>query len=333
MIPDPQWIAQKTADYLGGTVTSAPQIREMPWSTLYFMGVDGRAVVVKIVHFPNQTDPQISWQSEELLIRGQREYNSIVTVYQHFAQQDPLCAMQPLGYIRDINAVVTEFVSGVPLYNACATPARLRTSDQRVYAEKMMYRTGQWLRHFHTLPLGDVPEERLFGPTDATRALASEIDHLRQRGITVRLPDIHVETEDRIWTHGDFHMRNVLVLSEDRILGFDTALERVDSPYADLGKCIADLKTRRARILRLGLIPSARTIQRLEDAFLAGYGKPVDRQALALYEARYFFQKWNESLDALDETFYGKTAAAGWMLRRAVINPTFQRLGFLYKFL
>jgi aminoglycoside phosphotransferase (APT) family kinase protein len=321
------------------SLDAPPRVRQMSWSTLYFLALDGptgrQEVVAKIVHFPDQAAPEISWQSDELLLRGQREYESMARVYEHFAPQTDLLALRPLAYVPAVNAVVMEYAAGTALYDACATPSHLLTPAQRNYARRMMGRAGAWLRHLHTLPLDGAPPERIFGPADSWRALLHELDRLQARRI--RLDDLRARIQaslsdltpdQRVWTHGDFHMRNVLIQPGDRLLGFDTALERIDSPYADLGKFVADLQTRRARILRLGLLPGATTVALLRAAFLAGYfgADPVDARRLALYEGRFLFQKWNESLDLVGEMAPGRLAPLGSLLRHIVIDPTFRRV-------
>jgi hypothetical protein len=350
--PDPDAVTQAVIDHfarqLDGdpatwTLAAPPRVREMPWSTLYFLniaGPDGRqCVVAKIVHFPDQTAADVSWKSEELRLRGRREYESMARVHGHFAAATDcgLRALRPLGYLPEMNIVLMEYAAGVTLYDACAAPARLLTPAQRRYAHRMMHCAGQWLRHLHTLPLDGSSSERLFGPAAAYQALLEEVERLRQRGVDAALwprweeAQIalrEVASDQQVWTHGDFHMRNLLILPGGRLLGFDTALERIDSPFYDVGKFIADMKTRRARILRGGLLPGARTVERLCAAFLDGYlgGQPLDRRRLALYEGRFFFAKWNESLDLLDGLFGGGAELPGTLLRRLVIDPTFGRM-------
>jgi hypothetical protein len=137
-----------------------------------------------------------------------------------------------------------------------------------------------------------------------------------------------VTDAERVWAHGDFHLRNVLVLSQGGVLGFDTALERVDSPYYDLGKFVADLKTRRATLLRLGLLPPPGLIQSLTQSFLSGYlgGSPRPGPSLALYEGFFIVQKWVESLRQVRDTLSSRAGLLGAGARGGVINPAFYRI-------
>jgi hypothetical protein len=194
------------------------------------------------------------------------------------------------------------------------------------------------LRWFHRLPLDNAPRERIFSSSDTFSALLNSVDQLRCFGVdpstwpqwSYTLAALsQVSHTGRVWTHGDFHLRNVLVVfPHDAVLGLDTALERIDSPYYDLGKFIADLKTRRAMILRGGLLPPPGVIQALTRAFLSGYlaGAPVSVLSLALYEGRFIFEKWVESLTVIRETFRGSAAPVGAAIGNLVVNPTFGRI-------
>lgn len=341
-------VIQQTLDFLDQTPSTSggswrlvtlDSIRQMRWSNLFFLTVEGppgtQKLVAKIVHFPDQTTPELSWTSEELLIRGQREYDSMKRIADHFeAQPDKLlCTLTPRTYLREINAIVMDYVDAEPLYERYGTVSGEKLEE----AKRMMERTGQWLRWFHQLSFEDAEPKRRFTPADSLTSLLGEVEKLHRFGV---YPDRlagweraiqklgTINSAARSWSHGDFHMRNVLVLEGGKILGFDTALERVDHPAYDLGKFVADMQTRRDRILRLGLRPSRQTIQALTDAFLSGYGthEGNDRLALALYEGRFIFQKWVESIEALNENLTGIAAPVNRLMQAGIINPTFRRL-------
>jgi hypothetical protein len=74
-------------------------------------------LVAKIVHFPDQTSAEVSWQSEELLIRGRREFETLQQVSNHFIQlTNPwLSTVYPRAYLPQLNAVVMDFAAGTPL--------------------------------------------------------------------------------------------------------------------------------------------------------------------------------------------------------------------------
>lgn len=283
----------------------------MPWSTLYLIQVRGAAkLVVKIVHFPDQTTPEISWQSEELIIRGKREYNSLVTVYEHFNQQPDknLCSLPVKFYLPELNAIVMDFVEGQALYQAYFSGLKLLNPAQQKRTAAMMERAGQWLHWLHQLPLNEPEQSRISTPAATFKIIQSESAILKSRGVDLTLfPQwekvykrlSEIQETPYVWTHGDFHLRNLMVLPEERLMGLDTALESVDSPYYDIGKFTAGMKTRKQRILSLRLLPSDKVISRMTDAFLNGYfqGKAYDKPLFLLYEGRFFLEKWNEMLE------------------------------------
>ncbi len=311
----PETIAEHLLNHLNENATGPawhlidpPRVKYMPWSTLYFLQVtteqETKHLVVKIVRFPNQSTPEVSWTSSELTERGKREFDSMRKVYSHFLAQSSLHlkALRPEAYLQEINAIVMEFVSGVPLYNNYLTARKLLTLSGQEDAQQALRRTGQWLALFHAMPAESVPFERAFGPPDALQALTEHVNQLHKYGIfpedwpgwhTVLDALQNVRAGQRVWVHGDFHLRNIFVMPDESILSLDIALERFDSPCFDIGKLIADIKTRRTRILTLGLLPPGVVIDKMIESFLAAYtsGTNIDRATLALYEGKFIFQK------------------------------------------
>jgi hypothetical protein len=232
-----------------------------------------------------------------------------------------------------------DFVHGTLIYDRELTISSLMTRHGQRKADQIMRRAGQWLRWLHHLPLGDVPPNRWRGPSDTFQALLDSADTLRAYGIDPQgwrswkqtlavLQQYQSADPERVWTHGDFHPNNLIVLSDGGILSFDTALEQVDSPYLDLAKLIVNLRTRRSRILSRCMIPRSDVVEMLIRGFLEGYfaGKPVNVLALTLYEGRFLLEKWNESLSALRDSFPTKASALTTCVRNLAVNPSFTRL-------
>jgi aminoglycoside phosphotransferase (APT) family kinase protein len=325
------------------SLAKSPRLLYKPWSTLYFLKAQASGqyhdLVAKIVHFPDQTSAEVSWQSEELLIRGRREFETMQQVSNHFIQQtNPwLSTVYPRAYLPQLNAVVMDFAAGTPLYDRSLAISQWLAGSKQRQAEQWMRLAGQWLRWFHRLPLEQTPSERCFTPADTLQSLIQTIESLRTLGINpTAWPGwsqtlaalTQIKPHQQVWCHGDFHLRNVLVRPDGGVLSFDTALERIDSPYFDLGKFVADMKTRRAMILRLGLLPPPGFVERLRRAFLSGYlaGESLAPLSLALYEGFFIFEKWVESLTVLNNTFSGMSAPLGAGFRHLVVNLTFHRL-------
>jgi hypothetical protein len=318
-------------------------LRHMPWSTLYFIELQNkdthRQVVSKIVHFPNQTRPSISWESEELLLRGQREYTSLALVHDHFQHKsaEGLYTVPPIAYLPDINAVVMEFVAGHPLYDACLTPSRILRSRGLKQATNMLFKSGQWLRWLHQLPVDKVLIGQTFTAEDNLNTLLNETQRLKELQINIdafpgwqQAIDLlqRVKGTEPTSCHGDFHLRNLFVLPDGGLSGIDIALERVESPYFDIGKLIADLKTRKLRILMGGLLPNDKAINSLTTSFLNGYfqGDVINKRELLLFEGRFLLQKWRESLEAkhsIPSFVPHQIGSAGFSL---LVNPTFKHI-------
>ncbi|GAB4479230.1 MAG: hypothetical protein Kow00124_24580 [Anaerolineae bacterium] len=347
--PDPQFVADTVLAHLSArdgrawSLTGPTRLMQRAWSTLYFLSAaDGQGqpnpLVVKIVQFPNQQRIETSWESDELLLRGRREFESISRVYQHFAAATDrwIAAPRPQAYLPSLNAVVVDFVVGLPLYPPYVSSRRLLFSQRaRREARTLMHRAGAWLRWFHRLSLSDMPLDRVFGPRHALDTLRQTAEWLRSAGVSVESWPRWQGTLDAlrrvtvpllVWTHGDFHQSNVLVSPEGRVFCLDTALERIDSPYYDLGKFVATLRTPRTRILSMGLLPPRRVVDGLVRAFLQGYfaGDPTDTLPLALYEGYFIFQKWQESIEAAHDALHGRSPLLCQIVCRGVINPTFR---------
>lgn len=320
-----------------------PTVVPKPWSTLYFLTIGTnqrqRHLVVKIMRFPDQATAAVSYQSEELLIRGQREYESLLRVYQHFLQQDDphLRAVYPEAYLPDINALIMDFVPGQPLYDNNLSPRHLLSRQGMNKAMYMLQRCGKWLRWLHELPVDDAPADRRFGPVDSLAILLEHVRQLRACGVDLESwplwqPTVaalqQVNDDRQVWVHGDLHARNFFLLPDQSVVSMDTALDRLDSPYYDLGKLVADLKSRRARLLSLATFPTPAMIDMLSQAFLAGYfaGSQPDPVLLALYEGRFLLQKWLESLQTLQQTFSGRWAAWRTPPQRWIVKPAFYRI-------
>lgn len=317
------------------------RVIQRPWSTIYFFAVqfsgETRKVVAKIVRFIDQTSAEISWQSENLLNRGRREFDTSSCVYNHFAAQpNPLLrSLHPLAYIPEINATLMEFSAGVRM-NEYLTLSWLWSVKRRQQTLLLMEHAGQWLRCLHTMPADSPDTEEWFSPADTFQEMLNNIDRLRQLGITISVDAATTvlsklaQTSDvaRVWNHGDFSSGNFLVFPDGGVLGLDVVMDRFDSPYYDLGRFVGDLKTRRSFILRWGWLPLTGILKQLRNAFLSGYfnGEPHNQLLLALYEGYFIFSEWADTLVYIQAKFTGNKILLSHILCRAIINPAFHRI-------
>ena len=336
--------------YDSSVAVEAPaEIITKSWSIVYIIPLLERdkryKIVVKISRSPEQERPEESWEEAHLVDRGIREYDGLVRIYNHFQEQPDsmLQAVRPIAFIRDINAIVMDFIDGSSFYDTCLRPKAILTPGGKERAERLTYRTGEWLRTFHALSqsVPTVPDDpqRVFSPALAWRQLLEAVERLQERDVDPTRWHIWsavenalkpLDSDERVWIHNDFHMGNAMVLAEDRILSFDTGLDKLDHPYSDVGKFLADIQSRGSRTMSFGMIPPSTTVEALRQGFLEGYlkGQTLNRPLLALYEGLYLFEKWEESLIAMDNKAPGKKLPVPMrrMVNNTVLNPTFKRI-------
>ncbi len=348
----PEIVAESVLEYLAKQHTPAiqsfrlqepPQIICRPWSTLYYLNVisldasQQLKLIVKIIRFQHQETAETSWQSTNLLTRGQGIFDTMTLVYNHFSEQSNpyLRALRPLTYLPQINAVVMMFSDGVPM-NQSITLRHLLTPRSRGRTRQMMHNAGQWLRCFHTIPHENITTESALGPSDIFQTLLTQVDSLRAFNVhlTGRLWEQtlavlkQVTSNEQVGNHGDFHSGNVLTFADTSVLVLDTILERVDSPYYDLGRFVGDLRSRRSLILRFGLLPTPKITKCFRDAFLNGYfnEKSYDKLLLALYEGYFLFREWVDTLLWAQDVFGGHKVRLDARISGLIINPSFHRV-------
>lgn len=323
------------------TVEAPSHVVQRRWSVLYFLdgtGAGGAPMrwVVKCPRAPEDEAELPGRDSRSLAARNRAEFSSLRAIEDHFARQDDrsLATIEALAYLPTVEGLLMTHFEGQPLFDRC-----LRFFDQlrprrRGLASEGVRRAGVWLRWFHQLPLEVLHDPIERGPEDAAAAIRVEIDALvKGRVAEGTLPVKPLEAvaregrdPTRVASHADYHLRNVVLLDDGGVLGFDTALNRIDSACRDIGRFLADLRTRRARILAWACLPSERRVRRLERAFMAGYADPrLDRQTLALYEALFTLRKWREDGAAVESAFRRWPPLAA-IVRTVVIDPAFRRL-------
>lgn len=336
-------LANQDDVYSSFRLQETPLVLQKDWSTLYFINLANHEkrlkLVAKISCFPDQLSPETSWQSRELLTRGKEEFQAITCVYDHFSsnRRRSFSAIQPHAYIPQINAVVMDWVSGKTLYKKCFSICLLSSRRGVRQAEQLFFLTGQWLRKFHEISMINKPSNELIAQSDPVDKLIERVDDLKNCGVIPFSPDLlekiisilrRVNIGHRRWIHSDFHLQNVLVLSNGKVLAIDTAMSMFDSPLYDLGKFLANLKTRRRIVQSFGIFPSPRIIKGFETAFLRGYfgQEKVPVVLLALYEGQFIFLKWKEYVDIVHETFISSHLRVGTKLGEKMVSITFNRI-------
>lgn len=318
-------------------------IRHMPWNVLYFLtfsrGQQTQQYVAKIGRYPDQDRAEVSWESEELLARGRCEYACLEAVYRHFQNQSSpfLSSVRPVAYIPAQNIILMAYVDGAQLYNKALRPHHLLIPARRRRAHDLMKRSGEWLRHLHRLQYRHDFMQR-YTLEDAVFMLEEQAQTLHRYGVALTARPGWKEITSRfrniraaepVLCHGDFHPRNLLLTPDGALVGYDTALERIDSPYYDIGKYFAEIKALRDRVIIFrGYLPTSKMVRSLSKAFLDGYfkdGRP-DALQLALYEGIFILEKWVYYLERLAETAPGAQTQRASLLNQIVVNRTLERI-------
>ena len=336
-------LAEHLAVAPGGrwTVEAPSRALRQPWSMLYFLPAispAGERVrwVVKCPRAPDGESHLPGRDIRSLGARNRAEFSSLGAIRDHFARQhDPrLAAIDVVTYLPGVEGFVMGRFDGQPLFDGCLRVLHQLRPRRRKLANEGVRRAGAWLRWLHQMPLEHLNEPVRHSPQDAAAAIRREIGALVAGGVSEDtlplglLEAIADEARDsrRVATHSDYHLRNVVLLDDGRVLGFDTALNRVDSPCCDIGRFLADLRTRRSRILTGARLPTERRARRLEAAFLDGYSDlRLDRRTIALYEAQSMLWKWREDRAAVRSAFKRWPVLAR-IAHRLVIDPAFRRV-------
>lgn len=118
------FVASTVIDYLKQHNTSTVslvgdvQVIAMPWSGIYILplqiGNTTSKIVAKLSRHPKQKNTSESWEDDDLIDRGLREYDSLSKIYAHFQVHGDhrLQAIRPIIFLRSINAIVMDFFDG-----------------------------------------------------------------------------------------------------------------------------------------------------------------------------------------------------------------------------
>lgn len=344
---DPASVRAALAEHLarapGGRwrVEAPDEVMRQPWSALYFLSgtsPEGAQVrwVVKCPRAPEGESHLPGRDGRSLAARNRAEFSSLGMIQDHFARQDDrsLAAIKVITYLPTVEGFVMRHFEGEPLFDRCLQLLHHLRPRRRTLANAGVRRAGAWLRWLHEMPLEHLNEPLEQGPEDAAAAIRREISALVRDGVAEDtlpldlLGAVADEARDprRVATHSDYHLRNVVLLDDGGVLGFDTALNRIDSPCCDIGRFLMDIRTRRSRILTGARIPTERRARRLERAFVAGYGDPgPDRKTVALYEAVFALWKWREDRAAVASALRRWPPLAA-IARAVVIDRAFRRV-------
>jgi aminoglycoside phosphotransferase (APT) family kinase protein len=236
------------------------------------------------------------------------EYRTMAAVQSHFgALADPrFGAVRVFDHIGDHRAIVFEAMAWPTLREL--TARTIRRSGHRAFArlEPAYQRAGAWLRAFHDIAAPPQLEVRRRHGEEVRRDLGAYVAHLRASGVDHRAVAVTAEviagpppgwfpsSYPLVWNHGDYAGRNLFIGPELRVAAFDP-LGRWSTPrYEDVAFFLTALRSVRSRLTSRLTFDDIERVDRLETAFLVGYGakEVLTPAALCGYRLLLLLDRW-----------------------------------------
>jgi hypothetical protein len=228
--------------------------------------------------------------------RRRKEFDDLERVFRALGPGSGV--VRPVACWADRGAVLTLRAGGVPFAALIrAALRRFAPAESLARAAALCTQAGSWLRVFQTAGRDAVrgqQSQHLDGPA-AFLEYVDERLRLQRRLRPQLRPDLYARLvahaasalhavpagtwADVTWSHSDFGPHNILA-DGDRITVLDFELAP-QHPYFDLAYFAESLAN------AAGPRADAASVRRLESAFFAGYGMPVDRSLLALFRLRH----------------------------------------------
>jgi tRNA A-37 threonylcarbamoyl transferase component Bud32 len=279
-------LGESAPEQLG--LVAAPITRSR--STLYFFGSDDRTpeyVAKIVVHGNTAIDTTPALTSTE-------QFRALTLAHQWFEAEDRHTAVRPLFYLEDLDAVVMEYVHGLPfrrtLRRGVVKPApALRAARAAGDALRRLH------RHAH---VSEAPVD-LGKLADEVRETEASTLH----PVGVRLPDEVARVVasvprtkvswDQVVQHGDFVPVNCILIGSDEISIIDPSLADVGLPEDDLARFLAVLSSYSVFVAEHAVAPVGRFRRELEQAFRRGYGEgETDTAVMELRLLKQHVLRW-----------------------------------------
>jgi hypothetical protein len=269
-------------------------------------------ILVKIPRQPEMQTLEEAVAAQHLRATQQQEYEMLRAMAEAFSEQgnQTCCAIRPLTYLTDWNALVTEELSAQPLKDLIMRPQIVLGRPRSWFRlETALTGAGRWLRIFHeqlgalrTEPLSlDMMQREVDQTLDRLvyTSVVQPVDLTSVRASANRIMAglLHEPVPTAI-LHGDFNCANILVTPDMRVTALDNNNSLRAPVYNDLAKLITDLATRKVQVFSQGLFVPGPSLARCQHAILAGYfaDEPYNIQVLNFACALAVIRKW-----ALDE--------------------------------
>ena len=220
--------------------------------------------------------------------QAKREYDALQSLWYKFASSPRLRIPRPLDFIPELNLIVVEGVSGIPLntlLNRWSLP--LIRNRRRNDLEQNFRLAGEWLAYLHRVTY---EKDAAFSIDVIISQLETEMEESvvpiskeGKRLILKKISDLAPCDVSQPFTgcHGDFTCGNILI-SNGTITPIDFSYYDYNFVYVDLSRFLYVLAESR--------IPwfNSRLVQKMAGFFLesyAHYGFQVDAKVLAFFEA------------------------------------------------
>jgi hypothetical protein len=250
--------------------------------------------------------------SEQIRAEVKYEYdilNSIAEVVSNSGETQ-LCALNPVGYLFDLNALVTEEIRLVMLKDRLGKiPVML--GNKKVWDDfsRQLRLAGKWLKVVHQSfckgKEAALESLDIFSLATKELALLDKKNIKSLNSLRVKFKDLYdLIANEKIplsSAHDDYHLGNIFVTDEGRVGVLDPNWKDDRPIYGDLSKLLIDPVTRKTQVAFHGLSfrHSLQTIY--EHEILSGYfsGKSLSEAVLWFYCAFATLQKWNNNEEIL----------------------------------
>jgi hypothetical protein len=281
----------------------------------YSFGENGeapRSLLVKIPHQSWMKTIDEAVNSEQICAEVKFEYDILRSIARVIAdsKESQLCALNPVGYLADLNALVTEEICLVMLkHKLTKVPVALGAQKAWDDFTVQLRLAGKWLQIIHTsFSRGkEVVLESLdlFGQVSMKFALLEEKNMGSLNPLQIKIKSLYdLISNEKIpmsAAHDDYQLGNIFVTNEGKVGVLDPNWKDDQPIYGDLSKLIIDPMTRKMQVALHGLSFRPSLQVTYEREILAGYfgDKLFSEAVLCFFCALAILEKWNSNEEIL----------------------------------
>jgi thiamine kinase-like enzyme len=251
--------------------------------------------------------------SEQIRAEVKFEYDVLKSIAEVISKsgEPRLCAINPIGYLFELNALVTEEIR-LFMLKEHLTKIQVMMGSKKNWDDfvTQLRLAGKWLKTIHTS--FSTQKETALQNLDVFEKISGEIDHLEGKNarsldlLRVKFKSLYnLILNEKIpmsAAHDDYHLGNIFVTDEGKVGVLDPNWKDDRPIYGDLSKLLIDPPTRKMQVAFHGLSfrPSLRTAY--EREILSEYlgDNSFSESVLWLYCAYATLQKWNNNEEILN---------------------------------